>query len=352
MPAAIARFVMVAAVAAILLVASAVSAAPVAGKTAEAADLTGVFRRTHEAVVRVYLDGQSASGTIVSADGLVVTHIGIATKDTLNVLTPGGRRLKAKLLLRDKNTKLAILRLINDDEAPAEVSAEETPECSSWPHIVPSRGTGLAVGAWVATIAYPVGSDMKQYTQPTFSAGLLAGRGKIASDLTYDGDLLMTDATSNSGSQGGALIDAGGQLVGILTVPVYYRATDSALNVALPAEVVAPLLVRAVESPDPPLEDDSKAASPPAAYIGVVRDGKAENCRISGVAPGSAAETAGLKSGDVITAVDEQKTPDFASLAAILSKAKPGDTVKLTVERATDDGSTELKIDVTLGTRE
>ena len=192
---------------------------------------------------------------------------------------------------------------------------------------------------------------MKQFTQPAFSAGLLSGRGTIESGLKHKGELLLTDATANAGSQGGALIDARGRLIGILTMPIYYRPTNSALNVALPAEAVAPLLVRAVDSPDAPLEVPP-AVDAPVAFLGVVRAEGATNCRISGVVPGSPAEKAGLKSEDVISAIDGKQIPDFDALIAALAAAKPGDIVKMTVNRPDAPNSAGIEISVTLGARE
>ncbi len=377
--------------------------------------LTGIYERVSPAVVRVYYNNRSySSGTVVTADGLLITHIDIAKRDKLNVLTSDGRILKAKVLLRDAPTQLAVLRLLapeaatapdkkdegerpaqeakepedkagepekpvadelsaiseeameqefalpDDDPSQASEGTEESatpPADIVWPFIAAGGNEPAAIGSWVATVAYPVGSDMKKFTQPAFSAGLLAGRGKMKSGLKYDGDLLLTDATANTGSQGGAMLDAQGRLVGILMLPIYYRPTNSALNVALPVEVIEPLLKRAVESPDPPMAKEAEDEEKQAAYLGVIAAPDSKDCRVAATVPGGPAADGGIAAGDLIKAVDGKAVATFAELAAALGQHKPGDEVTLTVLRpgrgaAGENEPVELKLKVTLGARE
>jgi len=318
-----------------------------------------IYAKVGPASVRVFDGGRHASGLIVSADGLLVTDAGIISRNEHVVYLPDKPETKARVLVRDRKTGLAILQIVTDqapEETPGDAEAatekqKKTPARPSpertWPSVTLGSGKHLAPGTWLASVAYPLGSDMKRLSSASVSAGILAGRGKVRTRLKYKGDLLLTDAAVNTGSEGGALVDSQGRVVGILTKPQHHDKTDTALNLALPVELLPPLLKRARENPDPPIEELAQRA-----FLGVVRDDRADVCRIRAVVPDSAADEAGLKAGDVIIKADDQKVESFEDLADLLEDKRPGDVITLEVKRAGQDGEDkELDFEVTLGER-
>ncbi|NIA21589.1 MAG: PDZ domain-containing protein [Anaerolineaceae bacterium] len=324
---------------------------------------TEIYARVGPAAVRIFDGSRHASGLIVSADGLVVTDLGIISRNEHLLYLPDQPQTRARVLVRDKKIGLAILQIITDpapEETPGDVITKAGPEKQkktpppprpsperTWPAVTLGSSKDLAPGDWVASVAYPIGSDMKRLSSASVSAGVLAGRGKVRTGLRYTGDLLLTDATVNAGSEGGALADSRGRVVGILTKPQRHGETETALNLALPVELLPALLKRARENPDPPIRELAERA-----FLGVVRDDMADACRILAVAPDSAAERAGLRAGDVIIKADEQKIESFADLVDFLEDKRPGDLVNLKIRRAgKGNKNREIQVEVTLGKR-
>ena len=309
---------------------------------------TRAFRNVAPAVVRVTSGARHASGLLVSADGLIVTHRGIIRRNVMSVIFPDGPTRQARVLIRDDATQLAVLRLLADPAdnpapQPAEPGKDQKPRITVAPI---GTSANLKTGAWVATVAYPFGADQKVRQQPSLSAGLLAARGKIPTKLKgYDGDLLLTDAAVNAGSEGGALVDSRGQVVALLCVPQYHAETRTALNVALPVEVLPALLKRAVETPDPPIVEEDFATRKHG-FLGIFRAPNAAKCVVGGVIADSPAEKAGLMPGDVITAIDDKKVGSFEDLITVLKETKPGDTIRLTVRRAGTEKPLELDVEL------
>jgi S1-C subfamily serine protease len=370
--------------AALAFLATPVLAAPlVAGKIAPPAAAKAApppfavaYAKTKDGVIRIIGERTYATGLIVSEDGFIITHRDAINKNEMQVVFSEGLTVKAKVLLRDDKTNLAVLQILpvateGETKAPADSpktpatdaattekpAATEKPAPSEkpavaaappkWHPLVLGSSEHLAAGAWVATLAYPLGADMKTETDPSLSAGVLMARGKMPTKLAYDGEWLIIDAMMNEGSEGGALLSADGLVLGILAKPWHNLVTDTALNLALPVEVVAPLLKRARETPDPPIKEGSGVAltGPKNGYLGVRGDPLATECRVGGIVNDGPAEKAGLKTGDIITKFAAEEIGSYEDLIAELKKTKPGDKVKLTIKR---DGK-EQQIEVTLG---
>lgn len=312
------------------------------------------YAKVAPGVVRVVNGPKHASGLLLSEDGLIVTHKSIVTRNVLTVYLPDGRRAEAKALLRDKDTDLAVLQIVpagakdkpaEGPAAPAAPPAPVTPLSNvKWPQATLGSGD-VKAGAWMATVAYPVGTDSKAAHAPSLSAGLLSARGKIPTKLAYKGDLLLTDAMVNAGSEGGALIDMQGRVVGILCLPQFHKETGTALNVALPVEVVPPLLKRARETPDPPIAEDEFAGRKNG-FLGVIKAPGSETCLVGDVTTGGPAEKAGIKPGDTIVQVGDKPVASFDDLVALLKDTKPGDKIKLTVKRPGSEKPLEIEVEL------
>jgi putative serine protease PepD len=323
------------------------------------APFRAAFEKVAPAVLRVSGGRGYSSGLLLSDDGLLVTHRAIVEKtNEATILFPDGKTRQAKVLVRDDKTKLAILQLLpkKADEktkdaaggapAPKDVKTPETPD--KRPTVTLGSSARLALGSWVATIAYPHGADVKARTQPTLSADILVGRGTLGEKADYNGEVLLTDAAMNAGSEGGALVTPDGLVVGVLLGPQQHQATGTVVNAALPVEVLAPLVKRARENPDPPLKEEAKP-TPAHGFLGVRQDPQEQECVVGEIVPRSPAEKAGLRPGDVITKADDKDIDGFDDLLKFLQATKPGDKVRLTVKRTVADGQAFKEIEVTLG---
>ncbi len=318
------------------------------------------YEATAPAVVRVVGTEEYSTGLIVSADGLILTHADVADKNELSVYFADGREVKAKMLLRDAATKVAVLQLLPAGTGGTSSSAATSARAASsavapaaavrplWAAAKLGTSKNLTAGSWVATVAYPVGADAKDESQPSLGVGLLVARGPLVTTLTYSGDWLVTDAMMNESSEGGALVDAAGRVVGLLSKPQRNAETNTALNLALPVELAADLIRRARATPDAPFKEEGGNEAGKYGYLGIKSSSEAALCRITAVVSGSPAEKAGLKTGDVIVRIGKTVVFNSAGMRRALRQTKPGEKIRVTVRRSGEEKERELE--VTLGT--
>ncbi|MBQ6127690.1 trypsin-like peptidase domain-containing protein [Candidatus Saccharibacteria bacterium] len=195
-----------------------------------------------------------------------------------------------------------------------------------------------------------IGNALGQY-QNTVTEGIISGTGRslIATDSSnysnYErlSDMIQTDASINSGNSGGPLINAGGQVIGINTA-VY--SDGNGIGFAIPISSVKGMLKSIIEK--------GKAER---AYIGVsyvmitpsvqkqynlpVSEGAYVSSE-NGIIAGGPAEKAGLKNGDIITAVDGIKIGSAGSLSTLIGEHSAGETVELTILRNGEEQKIKL----------
>lgn len=260
------------------------------------------------------------SGVIIDKDGDIVTnnHV-IQGSNSLQVIFSDGRKVNAKLVGRDSISDLAVLKVNTDVPAVAEFG----------------DSTKLEPGEQVVTIGSALGNFRNTVTH-----GIVSGLDRTLSDSSGPGlsGLIQTDAPINHGNSGGPLLNLQGEVIGINTAVV--RSTGmggdvaEGLGFAIPSETVKQITQQLITNgtvPRPYLGVSYAELSPQvASYYGIGAD---QGALINSVEPGSPADKAGLKPGDVITAIDNQKLDEEHSLAGTLLEYKIGDAVKLTVTR-------------------
>jgi serine protease Do len=258
------------------------------------------------------------SGVIVSPDGYIVTnnHVVDGSKQVTVTLTDG-RELQARVVGRDPQTDIAVVK----------VSAKDLPSVT-----FASSGK-VEVGDRVLAIGNPFGIGETVTTGIVSATGRRAGLG-----LAYE-DFIQTDAAINPGNSGGALVDVEGRLVGINTAILSRSGGFQGVGLAVPADLVGSVVdnlvahgkvVRGylgvgIQDLTPTLADS----------FGLKSQGGA---LVSDVQPGSPGARAGLKSGDVITAINGHAVDSASRLSLIVGETPPGTKVALDVLR---DGRTE-----------
>jgi len=263
------------------------------------------------------------SGVIVSPDGYIVTnnHVVDGAKQ-VTVTLSDGRELTARVVGRDPQTDVAVIK----------VQAKDLPAIT----FAPSHD--VEVGDRVLAIGNPFGIG------ETVTTGIVSATGRRAGvGLKYE-DFIQTDAAINPGNSGGALVDVEGRLVGINTAILSHSGGFQGVGLAVPSDLVDNVADNLVAH--------GKVVR---GYIGIgIQDmtpGLADSfgtkakagALISDVQPGSPAAKAGLRSGDVITAVDGQAVDSAGRLSVAVAETAPGTRVELNVLR---DGKVE-KIPVT-----
>jgi S1-C subfamily serine protease len=275
------------------------------------------------------------SGIIYNANGWILTNDHVVTgADTLKVETKDGKTYQGTVYGIDTLTDLAIVKV----------------DATGLPAAALGSSDGLKVGQLVIAVGSPLGTYSFSVT-----SGIVSGKGRsivVAGGSTIS-NLIQTDAAINPGNSGGPLADANGNVVGINTA---IADGSSGIGFAIPIDIAKPIMAQAVkgeqlarpwigiryEQIDPQVKQAQNLAVDNGALV-INADGSGS----SAVQPNSPAETAGLKDGDIITAINGIVLDQEHPLNLLLVQFAPKDTVQLTVVRA---GQT-LTIPLTLGVR-
>jgi serine protease Do len=264
------------------------------------------------------------SGVIISADGYIVTnnHVidgGTDIKVSLNDKT----EFPARVVGTDSKTDLAVLKI----------------EKTGLPALPLGDSSKVQVGDVVLAIGNPFGVGQ------TVTMGIVSATGRDLGIEDYE-DFIQTDAAINPGNSGGALVSADGHLIGINTAIMSRSGGNQGVGFAIPASMARNVTDQIVHG--------GKVSR---AFLGVMIQpvtsdlarafelAKSEGALISDVNPGSPAERAGLKPGDIVTKVDDHSIADSRALRLLIGDMAPGKTVQLAVVR---DG-VERRYAVTLG---
>ncbi len=264
------------------------------------------------------------SGVIVSPDGYILTNNHVVNNATeIQVALNDGRQFTAKVIGSDPKTDVALIR-IKADNLPALTLADSDK---------------IEVGDVVLAIGNPFGIGQ------TVTKGIVSAKDRTTSG-DMDEDFIQTDAAINPGNSGGALVDTEGRLVGINSAILTHSGGNQGIGFAVPSNLcrwVMDSLVQngrvdrgflgvMIQNLTPDLATAFKLDRTTGALVG-------------DVSPGSPAEKAGLKSGDVITQVNGQPIEDASQLKLRVAESMPGSKVQLAVNR---NGETK-SFEVTLG---
>jgi len=302
----------------------------------EQSAIVAVAERVSPAIVTLEVTTPSGdgigSGVIYSADGWIVTnkHV-IADESSIVVHLKDGRDFAGTVYGIDTLTDLAVVKI----------------DAAGLPTATLGRSGRIKVGQ----TAIAIGSPLGVYTN-SVTAGIVSALGRdITTESGSINGLIQTDAAINPGNSGGALVDSSGAVIGINTA---ISTEGAGIGFAIPIDIARPILEQALAGA--PLSRpwigvrytalDLRTAQenklPVSAGAWITADGS-----ISPVISGSPAEEAGLKSGDIITAVNETAIDEAHPLQDLLVQYAPGTTITLTVLR---DGAS-ITVTVKLGIR-
>ena len=260
----------------------------------------------------------SGSGVIISADGYIVTnnHV-VADADELTVTLNDNKEYSARIIGTDKASDLALIKI----------------DGKNLPAITIANSDDIKVGEWVLAVGNPFNLTN------TVTAGIVSAKAR---SLYQNGveSFIQTDAAINPGNSGGALVNTRGELIGINAMLYSQTGSFSGYGFAIPTsimnKVVADLkqygtVQRAligIQGPDVKNYVDAKKDKGEDIDLGTM-----EGIYVAKVTEESAAEEAGMKEGDVITAIDGKPVNKRAELQEVLAKKRPGDKVTVTYLR-------------------
>lgn len=261
----------------------------------------------------------SGSGVIISDDGYIVTnnHV-VEDADNIRVTLNDKRTYDAKIVGTDPGTDLALIKV----------------EANDLPYLPYGNSDVVKVGEWVLAVGNPFNLTS------TVTAGIVSAKARNINILGPTGgnsaieSFIQTDAAVNKGNSGGALVNTRGELIGINAAIAsgtgYYAGYSFAIPVNIARKVVNDLL---------------QFGRVQRAYIGVriteVTDAlakqegldKIEGIYVSEVTQNGSAEKAGMKSGDVILAVEGHSVNTVSELLGEIGQYRPGDVVQVKVKR-------------------
>jgi Do/DeqQ family serine protease len=267
------------------------------------------------------------SGVIVDATGLVVTnnHV-IEGADQVKVSLADKREFDAEMVLKDSRSDLAVLRLKAQNER--------------FPALEFADSDALQVGDVVLAIGNPFAVGQ------TVTHGIVSAVARTQVGITDYQFFIQTDAAINPGNSGGALVDLGGKLVGINTAIFSRSGGSQGIGFAIPANMVKVVVASARSGGStvkrPWLGARLQAVTPEIAdSLGLKRPAGA---LIASVAPASPAARAGLKTSDLIIAIDGQPIDDPNAFDYRFATKAIGGSTRLGIVRA----GRELALNVVL----
>jgi putative serine protease PepD len=310
-----------------------VSGAQPAAEKTSSSSVTDVYNSASKGVVEITVRSTASSpffggsqsrqaqgsGWVYDSAGHIVTNEHVVDgAQSISVRFWNGATYRASLVGSDPSTDVAVIKV----DAPASVLH---------PLTVGDSGS-LQVGQPVVAIGSPFGLE------ETVTAGIVSAlhREMTAPNNFTIPDSIQTDAAINHGNSGGPLLDLNGRVIGMNAQIESDSGGNDGVGFAIPSNTVRSIVTQLIGS-----------GSVEHAYLGVGIASASNGIRLTEVRPGTPAADAGLRAGDVVTAVGGRKVNDATDLSTAIDSKKPGDRVTLTYSR----NSASKSVTVTLAER-
>jgi serine protease DegQ len=290
-------------------------AAPTAS-VASGSDVSVVARALLPSVVQLETDDGLGSGVVYRDGGLILTaaHV-VEGAERVTVRFADGRRVVGRVVGTDRVTDVGVVRAKRAGPPAAPLAATDDPQ--------------------VGDLAVAIGSPFGLAT--TVTAGVISAVARAVPRGDTAVTMLQTDAPINPGNSGGALADGAGRVIGINDAIRTKTGVNSGIGFAIPIDV-------ALRSADALVA----GRRPVTGWIGIAgrtpKIGSA-GALVTTVQPRSPSAKAGLRPGDLVTAIDGRTVADALELDAAIAATVPGTSVELTIERRGTTRQVEVVVD-------
>jgi Do/DeqQ family serine protease len=257
----------------------------------------------------------TGSGVIISQDGYIVTnnHV-IDGASELEVTMNNNKTYTAKVVGSDPKADIALLKIDADEELP---------------YLPFGDSEATRLGEWVLAVGNPFNLTS------TVTAGIISAKARDIDE--FDGNpqsFIQTDAAINPGNSGGALVNINGELIGINTAITSQTGSYVGYAFAVPSNLARKIVEDIMEYGNVQHGILGVAGAPINPDIAKqFETSESQGFYIKSVEPGSGAEKAGLKEGDIIKAVDGKDINKFADLSGYLNTKRPDDVVEVQLLR-------------------
>jgi len=283
----------------------------------------------------------SGSGVILTPDGYIVTnnHV-VDNAEKIQVILSDRRKVDAKVIGRDPNTDLALIKV----------------DATDLPVVKMGNSDNVQVGEWVLAVGFPLdlqttvtagivsakarqigilGREKQQPTEEEYEEYQRTGKLPTRAANSAIESYIQTDAAINPGNSGGALVNASGELVGINSAIASQTGTNEGYGFAIPVNLAKKIL-----------EDFKKYGSVKRGYVGVtfqeLNADVAEDLKVADISglyindvmPNGGGAAAGVRKGDIIKKVDGKEIFSSPDLQEKIGRLSPGDKIQLTISRS------------------
>lgn len=260
----------------------------------------------------------SGSGVIISQDGYIITNNHVIDKaDKIEVVLNDKRSFEGKLIGTDPSTDIALIKI----------------EATALNYLTFGNSDATNVGEWVLAVGNPFNLTS------TVTAGIISAKSRSIGIISPGQNIgiesfIQTDAAVNPGNSGGALVNTRGELIGINTAIASQTGSYTGYSFAVPSniaqkvaadlkeygEVQRGLLGITISEIDNNVASKLNLASPEGVFV-------------ESVADGGGAKEAGVMAKDIIKAVDGEKVNSVSELQEKIGRHRPGDAVRIDIER-------------------
>jgi len=265
------------------------------------------------------------SGFLISKDGYIVTndHV-VRDAESIQVKLSNDKVYDAKVVGGDHKSDIAVIKI----------------NAADLPTVVLGDSDKLEAGQWAIAIGNPFGLDR------TMTVGVISATGRSNMGIEIYENFIQTDASINPGNSGGPLLNVYGEVIGINTAIV---AAGQGIGFAIPVNMAKPIVSQLIQK-----------GSVSRGYMGVTIQPvteelaqsfglkQAKGALVNDVIKGGAAAGAGLRQGDIITALNGSEVKDPSHLQRLVAEAGVGKVIKITIFR---DGKA-LEVNMTLASAE
>ncbi|MCR1567864.1 serine endoprotease DegQ [Mixta sp.] len=272
------------------------------------------------------------SGVIIDAQkGYVLTNNHVVNgANKISVQLSDGREYDARLIGRDEQTDIALIQLQG---------------ASNLTQVKVADSDQLRVGDFAIAIGNPFGLGQ------TATSGIISALGRSGLNLEGLENFIQTDAAINRGNSGGALVNLNGELIGINTAILAASGGNIGIGFAIPGNMAMELAQQLIATGEVKRGQlGIKGTEMTADMARAFNVDAQRGAFVSEVLPKSAAATAGIKAGDIITSVDDKPITSFAELRVKIGTTPPGKEVKIGLLREGKPLSVTVKLDASART--
>ncbi len=276
------------------------------------------------------------SGFIISPDGYIVTNDHVAGNATeITVTMTNGKHYKAKVVGSDPITDICLLKV----------------DASDLPYEILGNSGDVMIGEWVIALGNPFGL-FEINDKPTVTVGVISSTGMNLEPINnrYYINMLQTDAAINGGNSGGPLVNSQGEVIGMNTL-IFTGGNGSqgsiGLGFAIPIDKIKRIISELKENGkiDRDFDPGMRIQTIDEQIADYYHLDETRGVIVTQILPGSPAQHAGLKVGDIIEQVENYRINDDQTIIGVFQEFRKGQTITLQIIRDSNPMTVKMKLE-------